>query len=122
MGGRRWRLWRAVGPIIVTLSVVQCHDVAAAAELTLTWKDNSSGEQGFAVARKSGTQGTFSQIAVLGANTTSYTDSGLASGATYCYRVRAFDSTGTSAYSSEVCGTTLSAMLNITVTKAGTGS
>jgi len=42
---------------------------------------------------------TFAQIAQLGSSATSYTDSGLTAGSTYYYRVSAYDSAGSSAYS-----------------------
>ena len=64
--------------------------------LSLGWADASNNELGFKVERRlSG--GTFAQIATPGANTTSYTDTGLADGTTYCYQVRAFNAAGESA-------------------------
>ncbi|HXG22698.1 MAG TPA: Ig-like domain-containing protein, partial [Methylomirabilota bacterium] len=77
----------------------------AAAQLTLRWLDASNNEDGFKVERKAGTTGTYAQIAVTGANVTSYLDATLTGGATYCYRVRAYNSAGNSAYSNEACGT-----------------
>jgi hypothetical protein len=77
-----------------------------AAELHLTWEDNSSNEEGFLIERRTGTSGAFTQIAAVGENVTSYTNFGLAPGTTYCYRVRAFASTARSAYSNIDCATT----------------
>jgi hypothetical protein len=45
----------------------------------------------------------------VGANVTAYTDSGLSAGTTLCYRVRAYNSAGNSAYTPEACKTTSSA-------------
>ena len=97
---------------------------ATAATLSLGWNDMSDTELGFKIERRlSG--GTFTQIATLGVNTTSYVDTGLADGATYCYQVRAFNAAGNSAPSNEACGTTpASAPQNVTlsVDKTGSGS
>src|SRR5262249_46719943 len=38
-------------------------------------------------------------------NVTSYIDSSVTGGATYCYRVRAYNTAGDSAYSNQACGT-----------------
>ena len=65
--------------------------------------DNSSNEQGFKIERRTGTTQTYTQIAIVGANVTSYNDSGLVDGETYCYRVHAFNAAGTSPYSDEAC-------------------
>ncbi|MBI4527571.1 MAG: fibronectin type III domain-containing protein [Deltaproteobacteria bacterium] len=42
----------------------------------------------------------------MGPDITSYTDSGLPEGTTYCYRVAAYNFAGTSPHSNEVCATT----------------
>ena len=97
---------------------------AVAAQLQLSWVDNSSDETGFNVERKTGTTGTYAQIASVGANVTSYTDSSLTNSTTYCYRVNAFNNAGNSLYSPEACATTPAAIqtFSLAVTKAGTGS
>ena len=71
--------------------------------LTLSWQDMSTNETGFAVERKLGSAGSYSQIATVAANLTTYTDTSVVSGSTYCYRSQAFNSTQTSAYSNEAC-------------------
>ncbi|HYT11040.1 MAG TPA: DNRLRE domain-containing protein, partial [Mycobacteriales bacterium] len=73
--------------------------------LQLAWPDNSSNEAGFAIERKTG-NASYSQIATVGTNITSYTDPGLSPGTTYTYRVRAWNSVGYSGYSDEASGTT----------------
>ncbi|MDP2606994.1 MAG: fibronectin type III domain-containing protein [Deltaproteobacteria bacterium] len=94
--------------IILTLAlgVVGIHRAAIAAQLTLTWSDNSSNENGFNIERRVSTTGSYSKIASAGVNVVSYTDTNLQSNTTYCYRVQAYNSTGTSAYSNERCATT----------------
>ena len=60
------------------------------ASITVRWRDTSSTEEGFIVERSPDTWPVqFVEIARVGANTTVYVDSGLATGA-YAYRVRAF--------------------------------
>jgi hypothetical protein len=66
--------------------------------VTVRWKDNSDNETGFRLER-SDNGVDFSEIATLGAGTTSYSDSGLSSRTTYYYRVRAYNSVGNSGYS-----------------------
>ena len=71
--------------------------------IVLNWTDNSNNETGFKIERKSGT--TYWQIATVGANVTYYAaECGqVKSGLTYCYRVRAYNASGDSAYSNEAC-------------------
>src|SRR5437773_4373467 len=77
--------------------------VASSSQINLTWKDNSSNETGFKVERCQGSGCTnFSQIVQLGANVTSYSNTGLSASTTYLYRVRAFNSVGNSAFSNTV--------------------
>ena len=67
-------------------------------KIALTWADNSNNESSFKIERS--TNGVnFTQVASVGANTTGYTNTGLTSGTTYYYRVRANNANGDSAYS-----------------------
>jgi len=70
--------------------------------------DNSYGETGFKIERKTGSEGTYSQIATVDANVTSYIDTGLSKETTYYYRVRAYNVSGNSSYSNEASDTTFS--------------
>ena len=108
-------------PIFVLVLAAMIWPVESAAQLTLTWTDNSTNEDGFAIERETGPTGTFAQIATVGPNVTSYTDSGLMSGATYCYRVWAFNVIGNSASSNEGCGTTPQTF-GLAVVEIGAGS
>lgn len=72
-------------------------------KLTLTWDDNSQGEDGFAIDRKIGAGGTYAEIATVPANVTTYVDYAVSRGVTYCYQVRAFNDAGSSAPSAEAC-------------------
>ena len=79
-------------------------------------------EDGFRIERRTGTTGTYAEIAALGVNAASYTDVNLANGTTYCYRVRAYNAGGASGYSNEQCATTsVATSYTLTVAKSGTG-
>ncbi len=75
-------------------------------QINLSWTDNASNETGFKIERRTGTTGTFAQIATVGANVTAYNNTGLASGTQYYYRVRASGGTGDSSYSNTANATT----------------
>lgn len=66
--------------------------------ITLSWVDTSDNETGFRVERKTGALGTWSELASVGANTTTYRDPlGAANaGIGFVYRVRAFNATSSS--------------------------
>jgi hypothetical protein len=81
-------------------------DYVHAASFQLTWVDNSQDEDGFNIERKLNTNGTFSLLATVGPDVTSFSDGNLSDNTTYCYRVNAFNSAGNSAYTNEACGTT----------------
>jgi hypothetical protein len=97
---------------------------AHAAQLSLTWSDASTNEDGFHVQRKAGTTGTYTTIATPAPGTTGYVDGTVTAGTNYCYRVSAYNTAGDSAYSNEACATPVSATLyTVTVSKTGsTGS
>jgi fibronectin type 3 domain-containing protein len=72
----------------------------------LNWTDRSATETGFRIERSPVTDTHFREIATVGANTTSFTDSGLREATKYWYRVRAYNAYTTSAYSNETSATT----------------
>jgi fibronectin type 3 domain-containing protein len=106
---------------LATLSMVSGPSMSDAAQLTLTWVDNSGGQAAFSIERKTGATGTYAEIAQQSAGVVSYVDAAVSDGTAYCYRVRAFDSAGTSAYSNEACGSP-GGSFTVTVAKAGTGA
>ena len=69
---------------------------------SLKWTDNATNEVGFKLERKVGLNGTWTEIATIGPNITTYNNTGLTTGTTYSYRVRAYNSAGNSAYSNVV--------------------
>ncbi len=67
-------------------------------QINLTWTDNSNGEDGYKVERS--TNGVnFTEIADIGPDSASYSDTNVTNGTSYTYRVRAYDAGGFSAYS-----------------------
>lgn len=78
--------------------------------INVSWTDNSTNETGFKLERKTGSTGTWSEIAgAIAANTTTFSNSGLTASTTYYYRVRSYNSAGNSTYSNEASATTGSA-------------
>ena len=76
-------------------------------QIDLRWTDNSGNESGFRIERCQGSGCTnFVQIAEIGANATSFANTGLARRTTYTYRVRAYNAAGNSLYSNTASATT----------------
>jgi len=78
--------------------------------LMLNFNDNEFNETATMLEKKIGTGnwtyfGYFNNLA--GANSWNFTDTGLASKKTYCYRLKALNPSASSTYSNEACGTTL---------------
>lgn len=79
----------------------------------LSWADNSSNETGFTLERCTGTMlfcagnpGAWSTRTTTAANVTRFTDTGLAAGTAYVWRVKAFNDVGSSGYSNFRAATT----------------
>ena len=68
----------------------------SASQAKITWKDNSDSEEGFKVLSKPSNGYYFVEIATLPKNTTSYTDSKVAPGSLYYYKVASYNGTGSS--------------------------
>jgi len=73
--------------------------------VTAKWADNSSDETGFKLER-SGNGVDYTEIATLGAGTTSYVDNGVIASSNFYYRVRSYNSVGNSSYSNVASVTT----------------
>jgi chitodextrinase len=58
---------------------------------TLDWQDNSNNELGFQIQRATSSNGPWSVVGSVGANVTTYTDTGLDPSTTYYYEVDAFN-------------------------------
>ena len=72
--------------------------------IQLSWSDTDN-ETGFKLQR-SQEGGSWTEIADLGSNTTSFTDNALNAGTSYSYRVLAYNSAGNSAWSNTASATT----------------
>jgi len=80
-------------------------------QINLAWTDNSSTEDGFKI-EQSADNVTFTQIATVGANVTTYSNSGLSASTTYYYRVRATSTlSGDSDYSNTAQATTAALLI-----------
>lgn len=70
-------------------------------QVNVVWQDTSTVEDGFEIERRGGTSAEFTQIGVVSSNAISYADTSVQANTAYAYRVRAFNGTGSSAYSNE---------------------
>ncbi|PXY47404.1 pectate lyase [Flavobacterium hydrophilum] len=86
-----------IPPSNVNFTNVVSTEVPPSSSLTVNWIDGATNEDNFIVERSD--NGTvFNVIATLGANITSYNDSGLLPNTQYYYRVKAKNSTESSVY------------------------
>ncbi|HKP85144.1 MAG TPA: putative Ig domain-containing protein, partial [Blastocatellia bacterium] len=84
-------------------------------QVNLVWQDTSTVEDGFQIERRGGSSAEFSQIGVVTANSINYSDPSAIANTAYAYRVRAFNSTGTSSYTAEASVITPSVAPNLSV-------
>jgi hypothetical protein len=78
-------------------------------QINLSWTDNSSNETGFEVYRKAGncaSTNTWTLINTTAANATSFNNTGLTSGQTYSYRIRALTKSAAAPYANGYSGYT----------------
>ena len=80
-------------------------------QIDVSWQDNSTNETGFELDRSTtGASGAFTLRVTTGPHVTSYSDQGLDPSTQYCYKVRAFQTTGSkasySSFSNTACATT----------------
>jgi len=84
--------------LIVTLLILT--STLHAADLNLSWQDNSDNEDGFEIERKVG-DGEFVFLNGTGPNENTYIDVDVPTGVMLTYRVRAVNQYGNSGYSNE---------------------
>ncbi len=85
---------------------------ASPTSINLSWTDASSNETGFEIERSLTTATGFSLIDTTAANAVSYSDINLTGSTAYYYRIRAINTGGSSAYTTEVTATTPAATPN----------
>ena len=116
------------GSTLTTLSPLAPTNLNASYQGTLTnlvnWVDNSNYETGFELWYNGPTP-TFSLLATLAPNTTTYSHPGLSYSTTYCYAVRAVNNIGPSVFTNTDCATTPAqtapqAPTNLTALNTGT--
>ncbi len=74
--------------------------------IDLSWTDNAGDETGFKIERSKRVNTNFTQIATVGQDVTSYSDTTVRKNTLYYYRVRATNAFGDSDYSNEANATT----------------
>ncbi len=74
--------------------------------ISLNWSDNSNNETGFKIERSANGTSGWTQISTVGANATTYNNTGLICGTPYYYRVRSYNTAGNSTYSNTANATT----------------
>jgi PKD repeat protein len=75
-------------------------------QINLAWNDNATDETGYKIER-SLNNSTWTQIATVGANAKTYSNTGLSTSVQYFYRVRATNAVGDSSYSNTASATTV---------------
>ena len=106
--------------LVLLLACAVAPGGAHAGQLSLTWSDNSAGQASVSIERGPATAGPFVEIAELPPGVTAHTDTDLAEGSPYCYRLRAFDEDEYSEYSAVACATP-PASAGLAVLKVGAG-
>jgi len=92
---------------------------ASSSQIDLKWEDNAGNETGYKIERSTDSY-NWTQLTTTDVNATSYSDTELAEGTSYYYRVQATNSYGDSAYTSSIIATTLpAAPSNLSVTSIG---
>lgn len=85
----------------------------SSSQINLAWSDISDNESGFRIDRSLDGV-TWSQIASLGSNATSFSNAGLSANTNYSYRVYSYNSLGNSVYSNIASATTGTAVIDTT--------
>jgi len=93
-------LWSDESPPIPVAPSNLSASAVSPCQINLSWRDNSNYETGFKIYRNG------SYIAAVGANVTSYKNTGLSCGTIYSYYVKAYNSRGTSGASNTASATT----------------
>ncbi|MFZ0453183.1 MAG: T9SS type A sorting domain-containing protein [Ignavibacteriaceae bacterium] len=95
-------LWSDTGNItVIYLPSDLALQSSAANEITLTWKNNSTIEEGNIIERKQGPEGSFAVIDTLKGTGNEFVDKNVEAGQNYIYRIKAYKDSLESEYSNE---------------------
>jgi subtilisin family serine protease len=100
--GGRINLYNA----LVSMAAVILDSQAAANRIDLDWTALEPVDTGFEIQRRPSSGSEYETIAIVGADETAYSDSGLADGATYVYRLLTLSGGERTGYSNETAATT----------------
>jgi hypothetical protein len=93
---------------------------ASSSQIDLTWVDNSGNESGFRIERCQGAGcSSFTEIATVGPNVTTFPNTGLTAGTSYSYRVRSYNAGGNSPYSDTATAVTDAATATLSLNAVG---
>lgn len=82
-------------------------------EIDLAWSDSASGVDGFRIEQAPGGPTSFAEIGTVATGVTAFQSTGLNAGTAYSYRVRAYNTAGSSAYSNVATATTLDVVTDV---------
>ena len=118
----RWLL-AGPNPINGTVQITKQDSIKFPSNLTLTenpartinlqWTDNSNNETGFRIDGKKSSTGTWTELAIVSANVTTYKDQNLDFETEYTYRVAAYSTSTESEYTQEIKLKTLTSVDNV---------
>ncbi|MGV6828553.1 MAG: fibronectin type III domain-containing protein [Flavobacteriales bacterium] len=91
----------------------------SSSQIDIQWTDNSNNEDNFKLMKSLTGTGSWSLVANLPANSTSFSDTGLPENTTYFYKVRARNASGKSSWSNKDSATTQSGGGNTTIVVDG---
>lgn len=86
-----------VGGVTIPTSPSNCTANQVGNKILVEWDDLANNEESYKIERKRDAEG-YVEVAVLAANTTSWSDPNIDAGSTYTYRVRASNSAGDSSH------------------------
>lgn len=77
----------------------------SASQINLAWNDVLD-EAGYIIYRSPSLSGTYTQLAMVNANVVNYSNIGLSANTQYCYKVKSYNTSGQSSFSSAACANT----------------
>ena len=124
ISGNWWAPGTTTTPVAPAAPSSLTATAASTSQINIRWTDNSSNEDNFKIEYSNNGGSSWTVLATLSANTTSYSSTGLTANTSYAYRVYASNTTGNSAYSNTASATTLptGTVSNLALNKSGAAS